>query len=293
MTGARQWWGSSHGLDEIEDCSEACRLTYLEEELPLVFLITFLLLLLSVPLVFGNHLHKEPSQQCGRGWEGEELSSRSHSRMKSVAGMFASPVKLVVENVRKTEEDMKWFVWRARGLEEKHVVMVSLARMDTHVEESTGLPAGWRMKRMLCTNIVCWNMVGCKLSFRWEWVEAFQVVWWGKWMKLWELECLRMIVWWIPRRNSTKVRVVATTGLQGGQEERLEAARGGRGRGGRKHGGGGWAQVPQCQQLWEHMGPIFSLTIASIFSLSNRFCLVSLFWPFMFVFYLLTTLMAW
>ena len=73
MTGARQGWGSSHGLDEIEDCSEACRLTYLEEELPLVFLITFLLLLLSVPLVFGNHLHKEPSQQWGRG-EGEEPS---------------------------------------------------------------------------------------------------------------------------------------------------------------------------------------------------------------------------
>ena len=87
MTEARQGWGSSHGLDEIEDCSEACRLTYLE--LPLVFLITFLLLLLSVPLVFGNHLHKEPSQQWGRGWEGEELSSRSHSRMKSVAGMVA------------------------------------------------------------------------------------------------------------------------------------------------------------------------------------------------------------
>ena len=33
------------------------------------------------------------------------------------------------------------------------------------------------------------------------------------------------------------VRVVATTGLQDGQEERLEAARGGRG--GRRHGGGG------------------------------------------------------
>ena len=62
--------------------------------------------------------------------------------MKSVAGMFASPVKLVVENVRKTEQDMKWFVLRARGLEEKHVIMVSRARMDTHVEESTGLPAG-------------------------------------------------------------------------------------------------------------------------------------------------------
>ena len=30
--------------------------------------------------------------------------------MKSVAGMFDSPVKLVVENVRKTEQDMKWFV---------------------------------------------------------------------------------------------------------------------------------------------------------------------------------------
>ena len=74
MTGARQGWGSSHGLDEIEDCSETCRLTYLEEEHPLVFLITFLLLLLSVPLVFGNHLHMEPSQQWGRGWEGEELS---------------------------------------------------------------------------------------------------------------------------------------------------------------------------------------------------------------------------
>ena len=39
-----------------------------------VFLITFLLLLLSVPLVLGNHLHKEPSQQWRRGWEGEELS---------------------------------------------------------------------------------------------------------------------------------------------------------------------------------------------------------------------------
>ena len=35
------------------------------------------------------------------------------------------------------------------------------------------------------------------------------------------------------------VRVVATTGLQDGQEERLETARGGRGRGGRRHGGGG------------------------------------------------------
>ena len=35
------------------------------------------------------------------------------------------------------------------------------------------------------------------------------------------------------------VRVVATTGLLDGQEERLEAARGGRGRGGRRHGGGG------------------------------------------------------
>ena len=35
------------------------------------------------------------------------------------------------------------------------------------------------------------------------------------------------------------VWVVATTGLQDGQEERLEAARGGRGRGGRRHGGGG------------------------------------------------------
>ena len=39
-------------LDAINKTST--RLTYLEEELPLVFLITFLLLLLSVPLVFGR-----------------------------------------------------------------------------------------------------------------------------------------------------------------------------------------------------------------------------------------------
>ena len=38
--------------------------SFLKEELPLVFLITFLLLLLSVPLVFGNHFHKEPSCNC-------------------------------------------------------------------------------------------------------------------------------------------------------------------------------------------------------------------------------------
>ena len=38
--------------------SFSLRLTYLEEELHLVFLITFLLLLLNVHLVFGNHLHK-------------------------------------------------------------------------------------------------------------------------------------------------------------------------------------------------------------------------------------------
>ena len=39
-------------LDAIDNFNfdQACRLTYLEEELPLVFLITFLLLLLSVPL---------------------------------------------------------------------------------------------------------------------------------------------------------------------------------------------------------------------------------------------------
>merc|ERR1711990_1254333 len=40
------------------------RLTYLEEELPLVCLITFLLLLLSVPLIFGNHHHLKPSCNC-------------------------------------------------------------------------------------------------------------------------------------------------------------------------------------------------------------------------------------
>ena len=38
--------------------SFSLRLTYLEEELHLVFLITFLLLLLNVHLVFGNQLHK-------------------------------------------------------------------------------------------------------------------------------------------------------------------------------------------------------------------------------------------
>merc|ERR1712055_265619 len=40
------------------------RLTYLEEELPLVCLITILLLVLSVPLVFGNHHHQGPSCNC-------------------------------------------------------------------------------------------------------------------------------------------------------------------------------------------------------------------------------------
>ena len=37
---------------------------YLEEELPLVCLITFLFLLLSIPLVFNRHHHKEPSCVC-------------------------------------------------------------------------------------------------------------------------------------------------------------------------------------------------------------------------------------
>merc|ERR1711936_4895 len=40
------------------------KLTYLEEELPLVCLITFLFLLLSIPLVFNSHQHKEPSCVC-------------------------------------------------------------------------------------------------------------------------------------------------------------------------------------------------------------------------------------
>ena len=39
-------------------------MTYLEEELPLVCLITFLFLLLSIPLVFNSHQHKEPSCVC-------------------------------------------------------------------------------------------------------------------------------------------------------------------------------------------------------------------------------------
>ena len=29
-----------------------------------------------------------------------------------------------------------------------------------------GLPADWKMKRMRCTNIVSWNMAGCKQSFQ-------------------------------------------------------------------------------------------------------------------------------
>merc|ERR1719239_877341 len=40
------------------------RLSYLEEELVLVCLITFLLLLLSLPLLFGNHTHQEPACYC-------------------------------------------------------------------------------------------------------------------------------------------------------------------------------------------------------------------------------------
>merc|ERR1711936_72371 len=40
------------------------KLTYLEEELPLVCLITFLFRLLSIPLVFNIHQHKEPSCVC-------------------------------------------------------------------------------------------------------------------------------------------------------------------------------------------------------------------------------------
>merc|ERR1719370_2485120 len=50
------------------------RLSYLEEELALVCLITFLLLLLSLPLLFGNHTHQEPACYCNAKKETSDTS---------------------------------------------------------------------------------------------------------------------------------------------------------------------------------------------------------------------------
>ena len=37
--------------------------------------------------------------------------------------------------------------------------------MDIPGEESTKLPAGRKMKKMLCTSIVSWSMAGCRGRF--------------------------------------------------------------------------------------------------------------------------------
>ena len=50
------------------------RLSYLEEELALVCLITFLLVLLSLPLLFGNHTHQEPACYCNAKEETSDTS---------------------------------------------------------------------------------------------------------------------------------------------------------------------------------------------------------------------------
>merc|ERR1719370_1752665 len=50
------------------------RLSYLEEELALVCLITFLLLLLSLPLLFGYHTHLEPACYCNAKEETSDTS---------------------------------------------------------------------------------------------------------------------------------------------------------------------------------------------------------------------------
>merc|ERR1711936_566476 len=58
------------------------KLTYLEEELPLVCLITFLFLLLSIPLVFNSHQHKEPSCVCDFDSKGGKKNYKAITKKK-------------------------------------------------------------------------------------------------------------------------------------------------------------------------------------------------------------------
>merc|ERR1719239_1841239 len=75
------------------------RLTYLEEELPLVCLVTFLLLLLSVPLVFGNHHHLKPACNCCAN---EETSVTSEDDSDADEEKNSSTYKLLKKKTRKS-----------------------------------------------------------------------------------------------------------------------------------------------------------------------------------------------
>merc|ERR1719370_2144155 len=75
------------------------RLTYLEEELPLVCLITFLLLLLSVPLIFGNHHHLELACNC---FANEETSVTSEDDSDADEEKKSSTYKLLKKKTRKS-----------------------------------------------------------------------------------------------------------------------------------------------------------------------------------------------
>ena len=87
-------------------------MTYLEEELPLVCLITFLFLLLSIPLVFNSHQHKEPSCVCNfRNKEGKKnykvITKKKRRRSASTRSYKkkSSAHKLLKKKSRKTVKE--------------------------------------------------------------------------------------------------------------------------------------------------------------------------------------------
>merc|ERR1712212_808346 len=76
------------------------RLSYLEEELALVCLITFLLLLLSLPLLFGNHTHLEPACYCNAK---EETSDTSEDDAEDDDAKEKNSYKLLKKKKKKKE----------------------------------------------------------------------------------------------------------------------------------------------------------------------------------------------
>ena len=86
-------------------------MTYLEEELPLVCLITFLFLLLSIPLVFNSHQHKEPSCVCDfddkEGKKNYKVITKKRRRSASTRSYKkkSSAHKLLKKKSRKTVKE--------------------------------------------------------------------------------------------------------------------------------------------------------------------------------------------
>merc|ERR1711971_441132 len=57
------------------------RLSCLEEEVALVCLVTFLLFLLSLPIIFGNHAHQEPACYCNTSHTSEDDKEKNSYKL--------------------------------------------------------------------------------------------------------------------------------------------------------------------------------------------------------------------